>query len=59
MSTDDEYPYFVTDADRQAWANMSAERQQQFKDAVPYVLKTYPNEQMSVALIGTVLTFGG
>lgn len=59
MSTDDEYPNFVTDADRHAWANMSAERQQQYKDAVPYVLEKYPNEQMSVALIGTVLTFGG
>jgi len=59
MTTDDEYPDFVTDADRHAWDAMSLDLQQQYLDAVPYILETYPGEQLSMALIGTVLTFGG
>src|SRR5699024_9127174 len=42
MSPDDEYPDFVTDADRHAWDAMSPECQQQYLDAVPYILETYP-----------------
>ena len=38
---------------------MSSELQQQYLDAVPYILETYPGETPSVVLIGTVLTFGG
>lgn len=59
MTPDDEYPDFVTDADRHAWDAMSPECQQQYLDAVPYILGTYPGETPSVVLIGTVLTFGG
>lgn len=59
MTPDDEYPDFVTDADRHAWGAMSSELQQQYLDAVPYILETYPGETLSVVLIGTVLTFGG
>lgn len=59
MTTANEYPDFVTDDDRRAWDAMSPERQQQYLDAVPYILETYPGETLSVVLIGTVLTFGG
>jgi len=59
MTTDDEYPDFVTDASRHAWDAMSSELQQQYLDAVPYILETYPGEKLSVVLIGTVLAFGG
>lgn len=59
MITANEYPDFVTDDDRRAWDAMSPERQQHYLDAVPYIHETYPGEKMSVALIGTVLTFGG
>ena len=59
MTPDDEYPDFVTDTDRHAWDAMSPECQQQYLDAVPYILEIYPGETPSVVLIGTVLTFGG
>lgn len=54
-----DYPLFVTTAERRSWDAMSPERRQQYLDAVPYILGEYPGEKMSVALIGTVLTFGG
>jgi len=59
VTADDEYPDFATDTDRHAWDAMSAERQQQYEDAVAYVLERHSEEQMSVALIGTVLTLDG
>lgn len=53
------YPDFVTDADRHAWDELTPERKQQYLDAVDYVRTEYPDEELSVALIGTVLSFGG
>lgn len=53
------YPEFVNEADRHAWDKMSPERQQRYLDAADYVREEYPDEELSVALIGTVLTFGG
>lgn len=57
--SESDYPFFVTAADRRSWDAMSPERQQQYLDAVPYLLGEFPGEEMSVAFIGTVLTFGG
>lgn len=54
-----EYPDFVTDADRHAWDSLSPKCQQQYLDAVDYIREEYPGEELSVVLIGTVLTFGG
>jgi len=59
MVSENEYPDFVTDANRHAWDAMSSELQQQYLEAVPYILETYPDEKLSMALIGTVLAFGG
>lgn len=53
------YPDFVNDADRHAWDELTPERKQQYLDAVDYVRAEYPDEELSVALIGTVLSFGG
>lgn len=55
----DKYPDFVTDADRSDWDGMSPERRQQYLDAADHVRESYPSEELSVALIGTALTFGG
>lgn len=53
------YPDFVTDADRHVWDKMPQNEKQKFLDAVDYIREEYPEETLSVALIGTVLTFGG
>lgn len=53
------YPEFVTDADRHAWDALSPEDKQAYLDAVPYIQQEYPNEELSVVMIGTVLSFGG
>lgn len=49
----------MTDADRHAWDELTPDRKQQYLDAVDYVRAEYPDEELSVALIGTVLSFGG
>lgn len=56
---DDSCPDFVGDHDRLAWDRLSPERKQQYLDAVPYIREEYPEEKLSMVLIGTVLTFGG
>lgn len=53
------YPDFVTDADCHAWDELAPERKQQYLNAVDYIREEYPDEELSVALIGTVLAFGG
>lgn len=62
MSTSDPnatYPDFVTDADRHVWDALSPGRKRQYLDAVDYIRAEHPDEELSVALIGTVLAFGG
>lgn len=34
-----EYPFFVTDTNRHTWEELSAERDQQHLNALPYILK--------------------
>lgn len=53
------YPDFVTADDRYAWDALSPEDQQAYLDAVPYIQQEYPDEELSVIMIGTILTFGG
>lgn len=53
------YPGFVTEDDRHAWDALSPEDQKQYLDAADYIREEYPGEELSVALIGTVLAFGG
>ncbi|MGO2045784.1 MAG: hypothetical protein ACTH2X_00935 [Brachybacterium tyrofermentans] len=53
------YPDFVTENSRHSWDAFTPEQRQQYLDAAEYVREEYPNEELSVALIGTVLAFGG
>lgn len=57
--TDAAYPDFVTEDDRHAWDALSPEDKQAYLDAVPYIRQEYPGEELSVIMIGTVLSFGG
>ncbi|MGP5307031.1 hypothetical protein [Brachybacterium alimentarium] len=62
MSTDPNdstYPDFVSEDDRHAWDALSPEDKQTYRDAVPYIRETYPGEELSVIMIGTILSFGG
>jgi len=54
------YPNWIThDSDRHAWDSLSPEQREQHLDAVEYIREEYPEEELSVVLVGTVLTFGG
>lgn len=53
------YPDFVADVERHAWDEMAPEEQQKILDAVDYVREEYPDEKLSLGLIGTIITFGG
>lgn len=57
--TDATYPDFVTDDDRYAWNALSPEDKQAYLDAVPYIRQEYPDDELSVIMIGTILSFGG
>lgn len=53
------YRDLVTIADRHAWDELSPEQRKQYPGAVDYVRDEYPDEELSVALIGTAMAFGG
>lgn len=54
------YPFFVDSTSaRESWDKLSPERQQDYLEVVPYIQEEYPDEKLSVGLIGTILAFGG
>lgn len=53
------YPDFVTEDDRYAWDKLSPERKQEYLNALPYIREEYPDEELSVGMIGTILAVGG
>lgn len=59
VNTHTTYPDFVADVERHAWDKMPQDERQKVLDAADYVRAEYPDEQLSLGLIGTVLTFGG
>lgn len=59
MTTNDNtYPAFVTENSREEWDSFTAEQKQAYLDVVPYLQREYPDEELSVAMIGTALAFG-
>ena len=54
------YPFFVDSARaRESWDKLPPEQQQDFLEAVPYIQKEYPSEELTVGMIGTILAVGG
>lgn len=54
------YPFFIEDeASRDLWDDLTPERQARYLRAVPYIQEGYPDEKLSVGMIGTILAFGG
>lgn len=54
------YPFFIEDdAFRDLWDDLKPERQQDYLQVVPYIQEEYPDEELSVGMIGTIVAFGG
>ncbi|WP_106507468.1 hypothetical protein [Brachybacterium timonense] len=54
------YPFFIEDdIDKESWDALTQDDQTRFLRAVPYIQEKYPDEKLSVGMIGTILAVGG